>query len=303
MDEERHYRSVSKSVLWRLMGIVILAMVTYAYTRSWTQTTLVTFMHHSVFLVVFYLHERIWFKIEWPKTLKWRSIAKMFTYETLCGNIILGIITFAVIGSWKQMTMITLTYIGIKHIVYIFNEFIWDRTEWGKTSQSKEILETPFLKVFKDKIQLSKKQINYWRIERPSISVILSFFDDKIVMINQYRYAIKQTSLELPAGLIKSNETPEECAKRELKEETGFTAKNIKKVLSYYSSNSISDQQVHICIADGLTKGKPEREEDEIIDVVLLSKQDVIDKILDETITDGRTINAILYVTTNRLWS
>ena len=51
----------------------------------------------------------------------------MFTYETLCGNIILGIITFAVTGSWKQMTYITVTYIGIKHIVYIVNEFIWKR--------------------------------------------------------------------------------------------------------------------------------------------------------------------------------
>ena len=103
--------------------MIILAAITYAFTRSWIQTGLITFIHHGIFLVVFYLHERIWFKFE-LKGLK-RKIAKMFTYETLCGNIILGIITYLVTGSWKAMTAITLTYIGIKHIVYILNEFVW----------------------------------------------------------------------------------------------------------------------------------------------------------------------------------
>ena len=56
----------------------------------------------------------------------------MFTYETLCGNLILGTITYLITGSWKVMTLITLTYIGIKHIMYIVNEFIWKKLKWGK---------------------------------------------------------------------------------------------------------------------------------------------------------------------------
>ena len=55
----------------------------------------------------------------------------MFTYETLCGNIILGTITYLITGSWKQMTAITITYIGIKHVIYIFNEFIWKNIKLG----------------------------------------------------------------------------------------------------------------------------------------------------------------------------
>ncbi|ENO12013.1 ADP-ribose pyrophosphatase [Thermoplasmatales archaeon SCGC AB-539-C06] len=154
--------------------------------------------------------------------------------------------------------------------------------------QSKELLTTPFFKVLKGTVDLNKSKIDYWRLERPSISVILSFFDGKIVMIKQYRYAIKQTSLELPAGLIKLGETPEECAKRELKEETGFTAKNIKRVLSYYPSNSISNQQVHLCVADNLTEGKSKREEDEIIsDVILMSKPEIINKYWMEPLLMG----------------
>lgn len=125
-------RSATKSILWRIMGVVILATITYAYTREWMQTGAITFLHHSIFLWVFYFHERIWLKIKHPVNLIGRSIAKMFTYETLLGNIILGTITYCITGSWKQMTAITLTYIGTKHICYIFNEFIWKRIRRGQ---------------------------------------------------------------------------------------------------------------------------------------------------------------------------
>ncbi len=128
-------RSASKSIIWRIVGILILGIITYAYTRHWLQTSIITFFHHGIFLFVFYFHERIWLRMKRPVNLTMRSIAKMFTYETLCGNIILGTITYLITGSLKQMTAITLTYIGIKHIVYIFNEFIWSRVKWGENDK------------------------------------------------------------------------------------------------------------------------------------------------------------------------
>jgi len=130
---ETHKRSVSKSIIWRIMGVLILAIVTYAYTREWIQTGLITIIHHGVFLFVFYFHERLWLRVKRIQNLTTRSILKMLTYETLCGNVILGTITYLVTGDWKQMTAITLTYIGIKHIVYIFNEFVWDKIKVGKS--------------------------------------------------------------------------------------------------------------------------------------------------------------------------
>ncbi len=126
-------RSATKSLIWRIFGVIVLAAVTYGYTRQWITTGLVTVIHHGVFLVVFYLHERIWLKIKLDDMM-WRSIAKMFTYETLCGNIILGLITYAITGSGKQMGQITLTYIGIKHIMYVLNEFVWKKWKWGQTN-------------------------------------------------------------------------------------------------------------------------------------------------------------------------
>ena len=129
--KELHSRSALKSLIWRIVGVLILGAVTYYYTHKWFTTSLITFIHHGVFLFIFYAHERIWLKFKRPTGLTARSLAKMFTYETLCGNLILGTITYLITGSWKQMTAITVTYIGIKHLIYIFNEFLWKRITWG----------------------------------------------------------------------------------------------------------------------------------------------------------------------------
>jgi len=123
---ETRLRSGVKSIIWRITGIIILAIITYAFTKSWIQTGLITVLHHSIFLIVFYLHERIWLRFP-IGNLMYQSLAKMLTYETLCGNLVLGTITYAVTGNFKQMTAVTLTYIGIKHICYIANEFVWKR--------------------------------------------------------------------------------------------------------------------------------------------------------------------------------
>jgi len=131
-NQEKRTRSATKSIIWRILGVLILAAVTFAFTGSWITTGLVTIIHHATFLFVFYLHERAWLKAKKPEGQLARSLCKMFTYETLCGNIILGIITYLVTGNVKTMTAVTLTYIGIKHITYIFNEFIWKKIKWGK---------------------------------------------------------------------------------------------------------------------------------------------------------------------------
>ncbi len=133
MKNETRVRSAAKSVWWRIFGVIILASITYFFTGSFKETTLITFIHHATFLLVFYLHERMWLKIPFPKKYLSRSLCKMFTYETLCGNIILGTIAYFVTGGREDTTVcITLTYIGIKHIMYIANEFIWKKIKWQK---------------------------------------------------------------------------------------------------------------------------------------------------------------------------
>lgn len=129
--KELKKRSAVKSIIWRIVGVLILGAVTYFYTRKWVTTSLITIIHHGTFLFVFYVHERIWLRCKYPINTTRRSLAKMFTYETICGNIILGTITYLITGSWKTMTAVTITYIGIKHVIYVLNEFVWKKIKWG----------------------------------------------------------------------------------------------------------------------------------------------------------------------------
>lgn len=162
------------------------------------------------------------------------------------------------------------------------------------TLTSKKKVDFPLFKVFKDRVKLPNGfELDYYRVEKTPVSVILPIISDKIVMVNHYRYPIKSMSLELPAGHIQSNETPKECALRELKEETGFKAGKVERLLSYNPSTEYSDLTYYIFIAKDLKEGKPKMEKYEIIDIKILNVESVIDKIMNDTITDGRTISAI----------
>ena len=160
--------------------------------------------------------------------------------------------------------------------------------------KSEKRADFPLFKVFEDVIRLPNGlKLDYYRVEKVPVVVVLPVFSEKVVMVKQYRYPIKTDSLELPAGHVWPGEDPKECAIRELKEETGFTAGKIEKILSYNPSTEYSDQVYHIFIADDLKEGKTDREKYELIDMEILDVKSVIDKILNGTITDGRTITTI----------
>ncbi len=165
---------------------------------------------------------------------------------------------------------------------------------WNMINSEKKA-DFPLFKVFEDSVELPNGlKLDYYRVEKIPVVVVLPVLSDKIVMVKQYRYPIKSDSLELPAGHVWPEEKPEECAKRELKEETGFTAGRIKKLLEYHPSTEYSNQVYHIYIAEDLKDGDANREEYELIDVKILDKDLVIKKIMGGDITDGRTITAVL---------
>ena len=124
MDSRR--RSMLKSIVWRILGVIILGIVTYGFTRSWIQTTAITFIHHGVFLVVYYLHERAWLGAR-GKLLKWKRWIRPITYEIILGHLILGLISLAVTGSWAQVTLITVVYIENKLWIYVVYDWIWKK--------------------------------------------------------------------------------------------------------------------------------------------------------------------------------
>lgn len=120
----KHSISALKSFIWRVMGVFILAAVTYFFTRRWIITTKITITHHAFFLVVFYLHERAWTRFEKP-TGKLRNTIKCFIYEIILGMGFGGLVVFFYTGSFPTVTRITGTYTVIKIIMYYFYDKIW----------------------------------------------------------------------------------------------------------------------------------------------------------------------------------
>ena len=115
--------SALKSIIWRILGIFVLGAVTYFYTRKWITTTYITFVHHATFLVVFYLHERLWTRIKLQGKI--RNIVKALVYEIILGMGLGGLIVYLFTGSFPMVSQITPTYTAIKIVMYFFYDRLW----------------------------------------------------------------------------------------------------------------------------------------------------------------------------------
>ena len=153
------------------------------------------------------------------------------------------------------------------------------------------------LKVRKDKVELPNGNISYreW-IKHPGASAIIPFLPTgEIIMVKQYRYPVQKVVLEIPAGkLDASGEDPLECAKRELKEETGYTADHYEKLTTIATTVGFSDEYIHIFSAEGLTAGEQCPDSDEFLNVVKLPLADAVAKVKSGEITDAKSVTAIL---------
>jgi ADP-ribose pyrophosphatase len=132
-------------------------------------------------------------------------------------------------------------------------------------------------------------------IQHPGACAVLPFVDDSnIVLVKQFRYVINQTTYEIPAGKIDVGEIPLECAARELKEETGYQAGTLNKMISFYPSTAFSTELLHVFTAFDLQKGIAKPDEDEFVVTEILSFNNALKMVKSGKISDGKTIIAIL---------
>ncbi len=136
------------------------------------------------------------------------------------------------------------------------------------------------------------KQIDHTTIVHPGAAVILPLTDDgNVVLVNQFRPSLKKWLLELPAGTIEASETPEQCAMRELEEETGYRAAHFTSLGQVTPLAGFCDEIQHLFVGHNLTlcNGR-ECDEDEVIEVVTFSVTELEQKIIEGEITDTKTI-------------
>jgi len=163
------------------------------------------------------------------------------------------------------------------------------------TLESNVVFEGKILKVKVDKVRLPNGRESIREVvEHPGAVVVIPLINNKVIMVEQFRYPVGKTLLELPAGKLDPGETPEECARRELEEETGYKAKEMIYLGRMYTSPGFSSEIIHIFLAKDMEKGINKTDEDELLNVVEENFEDVVRKCLDGEIEDAKTVVAIL---------
>lgn len=128
-------------------------------------------------------------------------------------------------------------------------------------------------------------------VEHPGAVAVVPVTDEgKIVLVRQYRHPVAKTLLEIPAGKLNAKEDPQECALRELAEETGFSAKSIKKLASIYTTPGFTNEIIHIYFAEKMTRGVQQPDEDEFLNVEEYTPDQIKTMIKKSVICDAKSI-------------
>lgn len=118
--------------------------------------------------------------------------------------------------------------------------------------------------------------------------------DPEVVLIRQYRYAAEGFLYEIPAGRLNGSEYPEDCAKRELQEETGYVPERLHRLTTIYTTPGFTDERIHLFMATGLTLGESSVETDEVLDIELLQLSSALEMIRAGQIVDAKTVVGLL---------
>jgi ADP-ribose pyrophosphatase len=138
-------------------------------------------------------------------------------------------------------------------------------------------------------------------IRHPGASAIVPFLSDptgddpQILLLRQYRYATSGYLYEIPAGKLDPGESPHACAARELREETGCIAEQIEHLCTTYTTPGFTDEQIHIFLASGITRGDAATEVDEFLEVHTMPLSRAIAMIQEGDIQDAKTALGVLY--------
>jgi ADP-ribose pyrophosphatase len=138
-------------------------------------------------------------------------------------------------------------------------------------------------------------------VRHPGASAVVPFLSDptgddpQILLLKQYRYAAEQYLYEIPAGRLDNGEDPRDCAARELREETGCTARQIDFLMTMYTTPGFTDERIHLFMATGLEHGDTAHEPDEFMTLETVTLSEALRLIKEGKIPDGKTAVGILY--------
>jgi ADP-ribose pyrophosphatase len=139
-------------------------------------------------------------------------------------------------------------------------------------------------------------------VRHPGASAVVPFLDrptdpdPRIILIRQYRYAAEGYLWEIPAGTLDPGDTPDSCARRELREEAGCVADSLEHLVTIYTTPGFTDERIHLYAASGLTRVPSALEADEFLETHDVRWADVGRMIRRGEIADGKSLSALMYM-------
>ena len=138
-------------------------------------------------------------------------------------------------------------------------------------------------------------------VRHPGASAVVPFLSDpagedpQVLLIKQYRYAAGGYLYEVPAGRLDEGEDPADCARRELREETGCSAEHVERLTTIFTTPGFCDEQIHLFLATGITRGQHQREHDEFLEVETVTLSRALAMVEAGDIRDAKTVVALLF--------
>ena len=165
-----------------------------------------------------------------------------------------------------------------------------------KQLTSQCVYDGKIMQVQRDEVELATGKKSFREVVRHSGGVVILALKDNntILMVKQFRYPIAQTVLEVPAGKLEKGENPDDAAKRELEEETGYKAGKWTPLGYINTSPGFCDEKLYLYKAENLTFAGAHPDEGEIISAIEMKISDVNKKIKTGEINDAKTLCVIL---------
>ncbi|HAR6073535.1 TPA: NUDIX hydrolase [Staphylococcus pseudintermedius] len=167
-----------------------------------------------------------------------------------------------------------------------------------KTISKESIYKGKIIEVEKHKVSLPNNETAYREVVKHNGAVAICALtpDQQVILVKQYRKALEQELLEIPAGKLEPGEDREYAAMRELEEETGYKAKKLTLIGEVYGTPGFSNEKISVYFADNLVEGKVNLDEDEFVEKVLYSLDDVKKAVEARTIEDAKTFIAFQHL-------
>jgi len=166
-----------------------------------------------------------------------------------------------------------------------------------KTLSSDRIFQGRFLKVLRDQVQLSDGTVSHREyIQHPGAAAVLPILNSgEILMIRQYRHAVKKVFWEIPAGKRDSGEEPLLTARREVQEETGYQVSNLELLTVIHPVIGYSDEEIFLYKGTGLVPGPQKLDHGELIEIATFSSEQLQKMVKNGEITDVKTLISLFW--------